>query len=123
MSEKSLHKSVCQYLRMQYNGILFNSDLSGSMKLTIGQASAMKSLRSNRGFPDLVIYEPRNGYHWLFLELKIEGTKLYKKNGDPETPHIEEQLYCLLKLKSKGYQACFAIGFDQAKILIDDYLK
>lgn len=123
MNEKQLQKAVCQYLRMQYNGVLFNSDLSGATKLTIGQASAMKSLRSNRGFPDLVIYEARHNYHGLFIELKIEGTKLYKKNGDPITPHIEEQLYCLLKLKSKGYQTAFAIGFDEAKKFIDEYLK
>lgn len=122
MSEKSLHKAVCNYLRMQYNGVLFNSDLAGATKLTIGQATAMKTLRSNRGFPDLAIYEPRKGYHGLFIELKIEGTKLYKKNGDPVSEHIEEQLYCLCKLKQKGYQVGFAIGFDQAKIIIDDYL-
>jgi hypothetical protein len=122
MSEKSLHKSVCQYLRMQYNGILFNSDLAGATKLTMGQAVAMKSLRSQRGFPDLAIYEPRNGYHGLFIELKIEGTKLYKKNGDPVSEHIEEQLYCLCKLKQKGYQTAFAIGFDNAIKIIKEYL-
>ena len=123
MTEKTLHKQVCQYLRLQYPNVLFNSDLAGSMKLTIGQAVQLKTLRSNRGFPDIAIYEPRNGYHGLFIELKKEGEKLYKKIGDPVDDHIKEQLYCLLKLKSKGYQTAFAIGFDQAKFIIDEYLK
>ena len=123
MTEKILHKTVCDYLRLQYNDVLFNSDLSDATKLTMGQAAQMKNLRSNRGFPDIVIYKPNNGYHGLFLELKVAGTRLYKKNGDPATPHIEEQLYCLLKLKTLGYENAFAVGFDQAKLIIDTYLS
>ena len=123
MSEKTLHRGVCDYIRYQYPEVMFNTDLSGSMKLTIGQAVALKSLRSQRGFPDLTIYEPRNGWHGLFLELKKEGEKLYKKDGSPTTPHISEQLECLLKLRLRGYCVAFAVGFDEAKMLIDDYLK
>ena len=123
MSEKSLHRQVCDYIRYQYKGVLFNSDLSGATKLTMGQAVAMKALRSNRGFPDLAIYEPRGRYHGLFIELKKEGTNLYKKSGAPATPHIGEQIECLLNLRPRGYMAEFAIGFEQAKQIIDDYLK
>jgi len=123
MSEKTLHQAVCDYIKYQYKDVLFNSDLAGSMKLTIGQAVALKNLRSQRGFPDLVIYEPRNGHHGLFLELKKEGTKLYKKNGSPANPHIGEQLDCLLELRMRGYCVAFAIGFDNTKQLIDDYLN
>ncbi len=132
MSEKTLHKAVCDYLRLQYPNVLFNSDLSGSMKLTIGQATAMKRLRSNRGFPDLCIYEPRtidygydmiHSYHGLFIELKKEGEKIYKKNGDFTTPHIEEQDGVIHLLRERGYKADFAVGFNEAKALIDLYLK
>jgi hypothetical protein len=81
MSERTLHKAVCDYLRLNHPYALFNSDLSGATKLTLGQAVALKSLRSGRGFPDLVIYEPSctGKYSALFLELKQEGTKLYNK--------------------------------------------
>jgi len=123
MSEKTLQRAVCDYIRYQYKDVLFNSDLSGATKLTIGQAVALKNLRSNRGFPDLVIYEPRNGHHGLFLELKKEGEKLYKKNGSPATPHISEQLDCLLELRMRGYCVAVAIGFDNARQIIDDYLN
>jgi len=123
MSEKTLHRSVCDYLKYQYKNVIFNSDLSGATKLTIGQAVAMKNLRSNRGWPDLFIAEPRGRYHALFIELKTEGTKLYNKLGLPATPHIGEQLDCLVDLRIRGYKAEFARGFDEAKILIDEYLK
>jgi hypothetical protein len=123
MSEKTLHRAVCDYIRYQYPGILFNSDLAGATKLTIGQAVAMKNLRSNRGFPDLVIYEPRGIYYGLFIELKDEGIRIYNKNGKLATPHIQEQFDCLTSLFCKGYQALFAIGFDQAKNIIDEYLN
>ena len=125
MSERTLHRAVCDYLRLQYPEVLFNSDLAGATKLTMGQAVAMKALRSDRGWPDLFIAEPgkRFKYHGLFIELKKEGTKLWKKNGEPTTPHIAEQVKMLEKLDARGYSVAFAIGFDQAKSIIDNYMK
>jgi len=116
MSEKTLHKSVCDYLRYQYPLVLFNTDLSGSMKLTIGQAKALKSLRSNRGWPDIFIAEPRGGFAGMFLELKVEGRI-------PNTPHVKEQREMIEMLNKKGYFAFMAAGFDEAKKVIDAYMK
>lgn len=123
MSEKTLHRAVCDYIRLAYPKTIFNSDLSGATKLTIGQAVAMKSLRSGRGFPDICIYEPRKGYGGLFIELKAEGTKLHNKQGFPATPHIGEQMSCIIELRMRSYKADFAVGFDEAKQLIDEYLN
>ena len=123
MSERTLHRAVCDYLRYRYKDVIFNSDLSGATKLTMGQAVAMKALRSNRGFPDLSIYEPRGSYHGLFIELKMEGTKLYNKLGLPATPHIGEQFDCLVELRQRGYKAEFACGYNEAKDILDDYLN
>lgn len=123
MSEKTLQKAVCDYLRYQYPSILFNSDMAGAMKLTIGQAVQIKSLRSDRGFPDVTIYEAKHGFHALFIELKKEGETVINKKGFPATPHIAEQFLIIERLKLKGYKAEFAIGFDQAKRIIDQYLK
>ena len=123
MSERTLHRAVCDYIRLQYPDVIFNTDLSGATKLTVWQAVALKSLRSGRGFPDIVIYEPRKDYHGLFIELKQEGTKLYNKNGEPATPHIAEQVDMMLRLDDNGYAAGFAVGFDEAKTIIDNYLK
>jgi len=123
MSEKTLHRSVCDYIRLQYPSVLFNSDLAGATKLTIGQAVAIKNLRSNRGWPDIFIAEPRHGYHGLFIELKKEGVRLFKKNGDTVDDHVAEQIKMSELLIERKYVAKFAIGFDLAKEIIDDYLK
>lgn len=123
MKEKSLHKSVCDYLRLQYPKVMFNSDMAGAMKLTIGQAVQIKQLRSNRGFPDIVIYEARNGFNGLFLELKREGEKIFRQNGNFVSDHVAEQNDCMNELMKRGYLCYFSVGFDEAKKLIDNYLK
>ena len=64
-TEKGLQKMVCDYLKIAYPRILFNSDMAGAMKLSIGQAVQISKLRSNKGFPDIAIYEPRGEYHGL----------------------------------------------------------
>ena len=46
-----------------------------------------------------------------------------KKNGDFASEHIQEQADLLVKLRARGYIAEFACGFDEAKTIIDRYLK
>ena len=121
-TEAQLHSQVCQYLKIQYPKIIFNTDMAG-IKLTIGQATKAKQLRSGNGFPDIVIYEPKANYHCLFIELKSEGAKVFKKNGESATPHIQEQKDMIAKLNKKGYAAAMCIGFIKAKKVIDYYLN
>ena len=121
-SEANLHEAVCDYIRLQYPNVLFNSDMSG-VKLTMGQAIKAKKLRSSKGFPDLIIYEPRNNMHGLFLELKRDGESLFKKDGSFKTDHLKEQGEILKQLSKRGYLALFAVGFDMAKSFIDLYLS
>lgn len=120
-SEKSLHKAVCDYLRCQYPKVIFNTDLSG-IKLTKGQAIQTKSLRSGKGFPDIMIFEPRAGKHGLFIELKREGEKIFKKDSRLKSEHLEEQAAMIAKLNERGYYATFCIGMDEAIKVIDWYL-
>jgi len=81
-----------------------------------------KKLRSSNGFPDLVIYQKSGVWSALMIELKKEGTRLEKKTGELADDHIKEQSIMHRNLISKGYLAQFAVGFDQAKELIDWYL-
>ena len=128
--EQNLQRQVCDYLRIAHKGIIFNSDLSGATRLTMGQAVAMKRLRSGRGFPDLVIYEKRGNYGALFIELKKDGVNLLKKRivdsyGEPvfASDHLREQNEMMERLREKGYKCEFAVGFESAIKIINDYLK
>jgi len=123
MNEPTVHNQICQYLKYQYPNVLFNTDLSG-IKLTIGQAKKVKALRSCRAWPDIFIPEPRNGYHGLYIELKADDVTITKKNGELKKDwHIKEQFDLICKLNYRGYAAYFACGFDEAKNIIDNYLK
>ena len=124
MNESDLQVMVADYLRLRYPDVLFHSDFGSGVKLTVGQA--MKQKRQNggrRAWPDMFIAEPKAKYSGLFLELKKEGVRLQKKNGEWASDHIAEQADVLDRLEFRGYKAEFAVGFDEAKKLIDEYLK
>lgn len=121
MKEEKLHNQIAAYLRNQYPKVIFQSDASG-VKMPIGLATKFAKLKSGRGIPDLFIAEPRNGYHGLYIELKVESP--YKLDGGlKKNEHLQEQSEILKRLNYKGYKAVFGVGFDETKNIIDDYLK
>jgi hypothetical protein len=133
MKESDLQVQVADYLRLRYPKVTFHSDYGSGIKLTKGQA--VKQKRQNgglRGWPDMFIAEPktRPGFEdtWkydslgLFIELKAKGVRLKKKDGSWASEHIAEQNEMLSQLQKRGYAAYFAVGFEEAKDIIDDYL-
>lgn len=132
-SEESLHLMVCDYLRLQYPKVLFRTDFAAGTKLSMGQAAKNKRLQSCRAWPDLFVAEPiywweddsSQSFDGLFLELKKESTKLFLRDGVTMVadPHLREQAEVLDELQRRGYQAQFAVGFDEARQLIDSYLS
>jgi hypothetical protein len=93
---------------------------------------AIKQKRQNggrRAWPDLFVAELiDDGYSklhgGLFIELKKAGTRIYKKDGTlVADKHIREQFDVLEQLRKRGYMAEFACGFDEAKRIIDEYLR
>lgn len=125
MTELELQAQVADYIRLQYPAVIFHSDFGSGIKLTMGQAIKQKRLNGGRrAWPDMVLAEPRGDYHALFIELKREGTRIFKKDGKlVADEHIREQFDMLHDLRRKGYAAEFACGFDEAKKLIDDYME
>ncbi len=149
VSESQLQEQVARYITAKYPDVMFHSDFGSGVKLTPGQAKRQKRQNGGRrAWPDLFIAEPMAhpiddviefcdkfalSYptssapgvvvaSGLFLELKREGTRLTKKNGDWATPHIQEQAAVLSMLRSRGYVAEFAVGIEDAKRKIDEYL-
>ena len=123
-SEDALHQQIADYLRMQYPNVLFHSDFGSGIKLTIGQAAKQKRLQGGRrAWPDIQICEVRHGAAGLFIELKKEGTRLWKKDGLAASDHIAEQQTVGIELMKRGYKFTFCVGFEEAKKVIDSYLK
>lgn len=122
MSEHQLYELIATYLRLQYPNVIYRFDLAADLKLTAGQAAKHKRLHPRRGYPDLFIAHPSKGYHGLFLEIKKDGTRLKKRNGDFASEHIAEQWATLVALQKRGYEAEFAVGYDDAVEIIKAYL-
>ena len=131
-SEAILQQQVADYLRLQYPNVLFRSDFGAGLRMTMGQAVRQKRLNGGRrAWPDMFIAQPMEAdkgqiswrrYHGLFIELKKDGTRLKKKSGEWASEHIAEQAAMLSDLQDRGYKATFAIGFEDAKLQIDEYL-
>lgn len=78
---------------------------------------SIKSLRQDVTAPETIRFG-------LFIELKREGTRIFKKDGKlVADEHIREQFDMLHDLRARGYAAEFGIGFEGTKKLIDDYMK
>ena len=139
MREIDLQAQVADYIRLQYPNVIFHSDFGSGIKLTMGQAIKQKRLNGGRrSWPDMFIAEVMTkpvevGPYYnvrcfdtagLFIELKREGTRIFKKDGKlVADEHIREQFDMLHDLRARGYAAEFACGFDEAKKLIDEYMK
>ena len=127
--EERLQIQICRWLKYSYPKTIFTCDLASGMKLSIGQAVKSKQMRSSKGMPDLMIFEPRGIYGGLFIELKKGGTKIFKSDGTlygkagKSAMHIKEQFEILNKLKSRGYCAVFGIGFTDTITKINAYME
>ena len=121
--EFELQKSICKWLDLQYPNLLYLSDTIASVKLTIPQQVRNKAIQK-KGFkcPDLLILQPNDIYHGLFIELKIKSP--YKKDGTLlKDEHLEEQQKTIKDLNLKGYFSCFSWGFEMTKDIINKYLN
>lgn len=122
--EHQIYRMIAEYLQMQYPHVVYRFDLAADLKLTAGQAARHKKLHPVRGYPDLFIAEPRGGYHGLFIEIKADGNPPFKKDGGLRSGrHLAEQDAMLLRLRDKGYQALFAMGFEGVRRTIKEYME
>jgi hypothetical protein len=123
--EYDLQVAVCRYLSYQYPDVDYMSDTIANLKLSKTQASRNKKIQKN-GFkcPDILIFEPRNNFSGLFIELKLQSP--FKKDGQIKAStndHLKGQLETIENLNKKGYSAHFSWGFDMTKEIIDNYLN
>lgn len=125
--EENLQIQICDYLKIQYPRAFFTCESAG-INRSIAAAKKAQRTRSNRGIPDLMIFNPSaNGqYHSLFLELKKDDISIIVKIGERKgqlvaNEHINEQYASILALRNIGHWADFAVGFEEAKRTIDAY--
>lgn len=124
MTETEVQIELSRYIQSHYGQVLFHNDFGSGTKLTFSQAKRQRAMNPVRGFPDLQILEPIGKWNGCFLELKKAGTKILRKDGLlVADEHIREQADYIIELRRRGYWADFAIGLEQAKSLVEAYMK
>lgn len=120
MSESDEQVAVVQWFRMQYpKEIIFaipnGSWIAGSEGRKYALINKYKNEGLLPGVSDLFIACPKGIYHGMFVEMKdIRKTK---------SSISEQQKIFLDTVLKKGYSSVVAMGFKEAKILIEAYMN
>lgn len=119
--EEKIQIELFSYLSLVYPDVIAISESSG-IRVSKGLAMKLKRLRSKGTHLDIYCLKPVGKYHGLVIELKAKN--IYKKNGELlKDEHLYDQQKTIDALNKLGYYAAFAVGFQEAKNLIDDYLN
>ena len=76
------------------------------------EAARFKAMGTRRGFPDLILLCPSNGYHALFVEMKTEKGRL-----------MPSQRMYRRAVEEMGYKYVVCRSFDDFRNEIREYLK
>jgi hypothetical protein len=118
LSESVEQIKVVQWFRLQYPRHVIYANQGGALlggKNKFGLIAKMKKEGWIAGVSDLFVPVPTMIYSGLFLEMKDKG-KTWSFVS-------EEQREFIVKMKSAGYAATWAAGFDKAKTIIEGYMK
>jgi hypothetical protein len=123
--EEHIAIKLSQYIKAQYPKLIFRNDFGADTRLSKTQRRRQKALQMvDKGYPDYFIAEAKNGYHGMYIELKKRYSDVFKKDGTfKKDEHIETQHKMHERLRAKGYYVVFGLGFDHAKLQLDNYMK
>jgi len=120
--EELLAMRVANYIKMNYPDQPFRVDLVDQVGRTNGKKNKVLHGKWSRGYPDILICHCKRNkkgrikYGGLYLELKVTKTV-------HNTEHTRKQAAYHAVLRTKGYKVHFACGFNEATVLIKEYLK
>lgn len=115
--EELEQRLLIAYIRTAYPKILFTIAPNG-FKLTKQLANRIKALGYSPGTPDVMIFEQRGIWAGLFIEMKRRNIK-----GQPKGHLSDYQKYWIESLNKRGYFATCCHGFEEAKVILDNYLN
>lgn len=102
----------CHMNRQKYPELQLMFHIPNGGYRNINTAKRLKAEGVKAGVPDICLPIAKGNYHGLYLELKTDKGRLSK-----------EQEIWLSDLKSEGYLAEVAYGFDEAVKVIKGYLE
>lgn len=111
-AEQRLQTAIVKYIRLAYPHTLFTATMGGVKLNSWSQRNALKATGYLKGVADLLIFESKESYKGLFIEVKTDKGKMTKEQKEFQTNAI-----------ARGYLCICCKGFDETKNIIDDYLK
>lgn len=111
-AEQKLQTAIVKYIRLAYPHTLFTATMGGVKLNSWSQRNALKATGYLKGVADLLIFESKESYKGLFIEVKTDKGKMTKEQKEFQTNAI-----------ARGYLCICCKGFDETKNIIDDYLK
>jgi len=122
--EDNLQTQCAQYL--DFKRLLW-CHVANERKTSPKTGKRLKRKGVKSGVPDCLIFNRRNGYAGLAIEIKTERFNGLKKNGEPratiKTKLTDSQKYWLAKLKEQGWYTCVVYNFEDFKRIVDNYLR
>jgi len=119
ITEYSEQIKLVSWFRLKYpkHKYLLTHFANGGFR-TAKSGSLFKALGVVAGYPDLVLFVPRNGFPGLFIEMKKPIIP-----GKPKAYVSSEQKEIMQLLKEQGYCVTLAYGFDEARNTIIEYMR
>ena len=99
-------------MRTQYPALTLYHHIPNGGKRGKREAAIFKAMGVKAGVPDLFLPCAREGYHGLYVEMKA-------LDGRPS----KAQLEMLKALSGQGYRCVVCHGADEARRVIEDYLR
>lgn len=115
ISEHQHQKTVIEWARLNQNNrpcLKWLYATPNTAKRSYSLAARMKSEGMTKGILDLCLPYPSNGFHGLYIEMKVKGNK-------PTPEQLEFKQYLL----ENGYLANVCFSCDEAISLLKEYLN
>lgn len=113
--ESQIQKSLFEWANLssgKYPELKLMFHIPNGGRRDVVEAYHLKQQGTKSGVPDLCLPVARSGYHGLYIELKAAGGRLQ-----------DSQREWIADLTRQGYAAYVCYGFDEAKTVIESYLK
>lgn len=111
--EQIAQMAVVLWLRRYHPEILFTSPAAAGERLSLQKAIRVKRMGYLSGTSDLLIFEPRQGFHGFALEMK-------RAKGGTTSP---EQKAFLKAMQERGYKTAVCHGAQEAVDAITEYME
>jgi hypothetical protein len=108
-SEDNFQKSVARYLDSK--GVLWFHCPNGGHR-NVAEAAKLKAMGVKAGVPDVLIFEPRKGYHGFAIELKVAKNK-----------RTEHQMEMQELFMSHNWKVITSYSLDEVIAEIDNYFS